>query len=1056
MNIRHLLLLIFIPASLLLSVDAQKINQDSTRAMLLFHKGISAQSYEKYDSAMIYFNLARRLFAGEMYRINGNVTKSWAQDYYRQTRNEIANIYLKTDKPDSAKSILIWTEINDRGHAYPNDSLLAKTKFLLGLAYYNKGEFMMALSKFQSVLSIYKESIGEGHLPVAEAYDKIAEVYYNIGYYPVALEKFIQAMNIRISSSNSNTLSLANSYDHVGATYSILSQDDSALYYLLKALSIRQKLPQATMSDLGGSYNNLGIAYHSRGDYGLALEYYSKSLELIKNQKKQDEVEIANCYMNIGGVLHDQDEQDNAIQYFQDAYKVYLKIFGPTNVKTVNALRGIASAYKWQSKYDTALAYNLKVLTAYKKELFFENNLFADIYGEIGDIYDEKNNFDSALNYYNKALILYKKFSGTRSKAVAQAENAIGNLFLNKGMIDSASFHKNQAIEANIRPHTKGANSGVFSNEEYINSLSLAANCCQARIDAYSGDEKTRDKNTFSDLEEQNSDWSECIDILENQRKSIIRQNDKLKLLENTNEIYTGAVYSSYELYRIQGNVDDLNNAFYFSEKNKAGILLEAIADAEGMKFSGISDSLLVKERNLKSLIKFYEKAQISEIDSIHPNRNNDSLFKYNRLYDQLIARFEKEFPEYYNLKYGTKPASVEDIQNILDDKTEMRSYFTSDSFIVIFTLTKKELTIWPMPKIAGLDDSIQAFRKYLSQPDMLNKNAYQQLGYLLYQQLFPKDAAIPRNIKNIVIIPDGNLALIPFEALLTKAVKGEKTDFAEFPYLVKLYAISYSYSAQLFFKTMKKSRDGRIESSKLYDWLALAPVFSDEDEKGITLTTRKFFDNVKEHVSAGLLKRGMLMDGNYIPALPGTEDEIKSIFREFDKRKLKAQILLHKDASEEFVKSGELSKYKYLHFSTHGFVNSENPELSGIILAQNKGSNEDGILYEGEIYGLNLNAHLVVLSACETGLGQIRKGEGLIGLTRALLYAGARNIVVSLWQVSDQSTTDLMISFYKKLLDNKLNEQFSESLQQAKLEMIHSGRYAHPFYWSSFILIGK
>jgi len=207
-----------------------------------------------------------------------------------------------------------------------------------------------------------------------------------------------------------------------------------------------------------------------------------------------------------------------------------------------------------------------------------------------------------------------------------------------------------------------------------------------------------------------------------------------------------------------------------------------------------------------------------------------------------------------------------------------------------------------------------------------------------------------------------------------------------------------------------------------------------------------------------------MMGSGKFIPPLPGSESEVKSIFNEFDKENFKTKVELKENASESRIKSGELENYKYIHFATHGFVNSEKPELSGLLLAQvadSTNEQNDGILYSGEIYNLKLNADLVVLSACETGLGKIKKGEGIIGLTRALLYAGAKNLMVSLWQVSDQSTSDLMISFYKNLLDEKsarLTNQvrYAPLLQQAKLKMIGDAKFAHPFYWSPFILIGQ
>jgi len=203
------------------------------------------------------------------------------------------------------------------------------------------------------------------------------------------------------------------------------------------------------------------------------------------------------------------------------------------------------------------------------------------------------------------------------------------------------------------------------------------------------------------------------------------------------------------------------------------------------------------------------------------------------------------------------------------------------------------------------------------------------------------------------------------------------------------------------------------------------------------------------------MINRSMF-DRNYITPLPATETETESIFKLYNENKLKAKVLLHNDANEKAIKSDELEKYKVLHLATHGFVNSERPELSGLLLAQDTTGGEDGVLYSGEIYNLKLNANLVVLSACETGLGKIQKGEGIIGLTRALLYAGAKNIIVSLWQVADESTSNLMVDFYKNSLEYRGMHSYSGALRNAKLKMISEEKYAHPLFWAPFILIGK
>jgi CHAT domain-containing protein len=296
---------------------------------------------------------------------------------------------------------------------------------------------------------------------------------------------------------------------------------------------------------------------------------------------------------------------------------------------------------------------------------------------------------------------------------------------------------------------------------------------------------------------------------------------------------------------------------------------------------------------------------------------------------------------------------------------------------------------------------------------------------------------------------------MIPFETLLTE--NPEDKEWKELPYLIKKYNISYSYSANLFYKTFPKEPTTKIEYADLNDWLAFAPVFDDSNTAGLSMRTRELLEQLDSELDDTTGTRGILIKGGYIRPLPGTENEVQAIFKQFDEKDKKALVQIKKNANEEFIKSGELRKYRLLHFATHGFVNTWKPELSGILLAQDTTINEDGILYSGEIYNLKLNADLTVLSACETGLGKIKKGEGLIGLTRALLYAGSKNIIVSLWKVADKSTSDLMIDFYKNLLEAKQEKQeFSQALQQAKLKMIDEGKYAHPFYWSPFILIGK
>ncbi|MCX8491907.1 MAG: CHAT domain-containing protein, partial [Cyclobacteriaceae bacterium] len=253
-------------------------------------------------------------------------------------------------------------------------------------------------------------------------------------------------------------------------------------------------------------------------------------------------------------------------------------------------------------------------------------------------------------------------------------------------------------------------------------------------------------------------------------------------------------------------------------------------------------------------------------------------------------------------------------------------------------------------------------------------------------------------------------LGTIPFEAMPNGKIKG--TDFRQVSYLLEEYAISYEFAVNLF---IQKSKE-KLASDNPTIFLCAPIIFPEKDN---------------------------------LNQLPGSEKEVNTISQLFASSKL----VKFDEATETIVKSKQISNFNYLHFATHGIVDEENPESSRIFLQTS--SSDDGNLYAGEIYNLELNANLAVLSACQTGLGKISKGEGVIGLSRALTYAGAKNIVVSFWSVADESTSKLITDFYSTLLSSK-TIHFNRSLQKAKLLMTKTKEYSNPYFWAPFVLLGK
>lgn len=282
----------------------------------------------------------------------------------------------------------------------------------------------------------------------------------------------------------------------------------------------------------------------------------------------------------------------------------------------------------------------------------------------------------------------------------------------------------------------------------------------------------------------------------------------------------------------------------------------------------------------------------------------------------------------------------------------------------------------------------------------------------------------------HITIIPDGVLHYLPFESLVTsrRAAKSQSARFQNLPYLINNYDISYAPSAR-YLHLNKEQHSSQRERS----FLGLAPVFDERIQKP---NLRLYADTSRA-----------------ITSLPLSKQEVKTLGTLFEQEGNRHTTLyLEAEASELAFKSLPLSRYRYIHLATHALISHKKPDKSAILFAHTS-SQEDGVLHASEIYNLRLDARLATLSACNTGMGSIAKGEGIMSLSRAFQYAGAKKLLVSLWDVDDRASARLMIAFYRVHLNGL---SMPAALQQAKRTMIEGVRYAHPKYWAPFVLIGR
>ncbi len=357
-----------------------------------------------------------------------------------------------------------------------------------------------------------------------------------------------------------------------------------------------------------------------------------------------------------------------------------------------------------------------------------------------------------------------------------------------------------------------------------------------------------------------------------------------------------------------------------------------------------------------------------------------------------------------------------------------------------LFVVSREGVESYGLPQAAEMEELVEEIREALKRPGRREFARYVSAARRLYDAVILPAADRLAGKKRLLIAPDGALYYLPFELLLSSQANTEgRAVYKEQPFLLRQWAISYIPSAGVLASLESGKARAEPLSSEAKQFIAFAdPVYPPAGKADYNEASR---------VARSLAGR----DRFRLERLSDSGREVKSIAAAFEPES--AIIYLRQEAREENVKNNpDLSRARRIHFAAHGLISEPEPEYSGLVLSLDEDHAEDGILQVYEIFDLRLTADLVVLSACRTGLGKKLRGEGVIGLSRAFLYAGASSVVVSLWQVADKSTADLMVRFYQGMEGE--NDK-SESLRQAKLKMIESSPYSHPYYWAPFILIG-
>ncbi len=1022
--------------------------QDTTLAVEYFDCAERLGKAAQYDSSNFYYKKANVIYE----KLAEQHDELIILKKILQCNNRIAGNQIAKGQYESARKYLNKALEIGKKKTGEDDVEVAQIYNYTGMIYGRKGNYEQALDYFQKSLSINLRLLGEEHTNITKNYNYIGIMYWKKGNYDRALEFCQKSLSINIRLLGEQHLDVSHSYNNVGMVYWDKGDNDLALECYQKSLSIRLQSLGEEHPLVAGNYNNIGIIYQEKGDYDRALEYYKNYLWINLKLLGEEHPEVALSYNNIGVIYEIKGDYDRALEYHQKAVSIRLRLLGEDHPDIAQSYINIGLSYDEKGDYDRALEYFKKDLSIRLQLLGEEHPDISGSYNNIGNVYRNKGYYNRALEYHHKALTIDLKVFGTYHPDVADDYRRIAEVLYQKFDLDKALAYCQKSLISLVsgfdeqsfyfNPPLEGISSEIY----LLNTLKLKAEVL-ARISEKTGRE---------DLGMAFSTYQLAVELIDRMRTGYKAEGSRLFLGEGAVEIYEKAIVTALKLYEITQNKVYADTAFLFSEKGKASVLSQALQESQAKAFVGIPDSLLAKERQLRIDLAFYD-TQIQKERQKKENQNETKIqdfesryFSLSTEYESLIEELEKSYPKYYDLKYQTKTASIGELQERMDAQTTVVEYFTGEQSIYVFTVAKDHFAVTTVSKDSSLERDIERFRTGIDQHDY---ELYITSAHRLYRTLIQpvRDHLMT---ESLIIIPDNIVANIPFEALLTEADGDTSSqDYASQPYLLKKFEICYAYSATLLLEPLNQ---GALEPPR--DYLAYAPVFPD----GIKVDTR----------AADLLRANQAPDSSRAARthLPASRDEvlgIQELFRNsygildrlsdwlFD---TKSRVYLESQADEENLKNAILKNYRYVHFATHGFANKNTPELSGLLLAQDSTSAEDDVLFLGEVYNLELNADLVTLSACESGIGKSVKGEGLMSLSRGFLYAGAQNLLVSLWKADDRATSELMLAFYEELIRGKSKAQ---ALREAKLGLLDSQlhpdqEFADPSRWASFILIGK
>ncbi|MEP7197341.1 MAG: CHAT domain-containing tetratricopeptide repeat protein [Saprospiraceae bacterium] len=894
-------------------------------------------------------------------------------------------LYKKLDK-DSLSKIYLEEAISIWDSIYPKSVLKEAIALLdLGEILYGFRNYKEAISKIEKALDIQNEYLPKNHPDILVSLHLLGKWYGKAGKYENALIYFEEALNVCKIIYGESHINYARILTDLGNLYVTNDNYQLAIKTSERALTIFQIVLPTDSIKMAVNFRNIGLSYFGLRDNKKAVIYYQHQLDYLLRDSSNNAIAISYCFSNMGEAYLAIRDFEKASTSFENSGEILIQM-----------------GYEKDPVYGWAC----------------EN---------LGQFYYLLGEYGKAIQYQQRAIDLLQKYLGNDNPD-------IGGMYLRMARAQAC----NGELDASLKS---------FDNDIHI-LLKLQGPDCPNLYHSYYGKANAL-KSLYVKSGNQNY-LSESISyfqlakaIIDNQLKMQTFLAAQKKLIEDAIPIYENFIAAELQMFNISGsNKEHLEKAWQLSESLHGYLLWSTVVESKARRFAGIPQSETYKDSILQSTITnvemerqiLLENKKLSLLDSTIL-RYNVQLNELNEEQTNLRSRFEKEYPDYSRLKYDLSPSTITQTQQFLSKDQTLLEYFSGDSSIFVFIVQKEKINLVQLKLDFQLKDWIQSLRNDISSYyNSKNKSSelyassladYAEISHKLYLKLLAPISSYLGS--ELIVIPDYNLASLPFEVLLSSPPK-ELSNFKTYPFLINNYTISYSYSATMLHQMME--RKNRQNSNQ--NLLAFAPFYL-QDKSNLNSKTKNDFE--------------LRYD---LSPLKYSGEEVMRVGKWFGSPSV---VLLGKNATKK--KFQDLaSQYKILHLATHGYANQVSGEFSFLAFAGIEKDLDNRLLTVAELYNFSLRADLVVLSACETAIGEQQRGEGIISMARAFAYAGAKSIIASLWKVNDKSTMEIMDNFYKEL---KAGNSKSKALTISKRTylMNNPGQGSHPFFWAGFIPVG-